>query len=74
MLNTRVQHVLEESYACGDTSGGGTRQRTLAGSTGHGSLKQEADTRYTPGIFGQILWNGQVFTETMVSCQVILNT
>ena len=40
------------SYACGDTSGGGTRQRTLAGPTSHVSLKQEADTKYSPGIFG----------------------
>ena len=40
------------SYACGDTSGGGIRQGTLAGSTSHVSLKQETDTRYSPGIFG----------------------
>ncbi|MBA7689239.1 hypothetical protein ES703_97743 [subsurface metagenome] len=40
------------SYACGDTSGGGTRQRTLAGPTSHVSLKQESDTKYSPGIFG----------------------
>jgi putative transposase len=38
------------SYACGDTSGGGTGQRTLAGPTSHVSLKQEADTKYSPGI------------------------
>ena len=40
------------SYAGGDTSGGGTRQLTLAGPTSHVSLKQEADTKYSPGIFG----------------------
>jgi len=40
------------SYACGDTSGGGTGQRALAGSTSHVSLKQEADTKFSPGIFG----------------------
>jgi len=46
------------SYDGGDTSGGGTRQRTLAGPmrptgpTSHVSLKQEADTKYSPVIFG----------------------
>ena len=46
------------SYDGGDTSGGGTRQRTLAGPTrptgptSHVSLKQEVDTKYSPGIFG----------------------
>jgi len=40
------------SYACGDTSGGGTHQGSLAGSTSHVSLKQETDTKYSPGIFG----------------------
>ena len=38
------------SYACEDTSGGGT-QKSLR-STSHVSLKQEVDTKYSNGIFG----------------------
>ena len=40
------------SYACGDTSGGGTHQGSLAGSTSHVLLKQETDTKYSLRIFG----------------------
>lgn len=41
------------SYACGDTSGGGTSRRHKSGrSTSHVSLKQEADTKFSSGIFG----------------------
>ena len=38
------------SYACGDTSGGGTQESLR--STSHVSSKQEADTEYSSGIFG----------------------
>ena len=38
------------SYACGDTSGGGTQSNLW--STSHVSLKQEADTKFSSGIFG----------------------
>jgi len=38
------------SYACGDTSGGGILRNRE--STSHVSQKQEADTRYSHGIFG----------------------
>ncbi|NQT45942.1 MAG: IS200/IS605 family element transposase accessory protein TnpB [Candidatus Omnitrophica bacterium] len=38
------------SYACGDTSGGGTQSNLR--STSHVSVKQEADTRYSDGISG----------------------
>lgn len=38
------------SYACRDTSGGGTQNNLR--STSHVSLKQEADTKYSHGIFG----------------------
>ena len=38
------------SYACGDTSGGGTQSNLR--STSHVSVKQEADAGYSKGIFG----------------------
>jgi len=38
------------SYACGDTSGGGMQNNLQ--STSHVSLKQEADAKYSSGIFG----------------------
>ena len=38
------------SHACGDTSDSGT-QKVLR-STSHVSVKQEADTKYSDGIFG----------------------
>ncbi|MBL7171041.1 MAG: transposase, partial [Candidatus Omnitrophica bacterium] len=40
------------SYACGDTSGGGTSRPMSGRPTSHVSKKQETDTKYSPGIFG----------------------
>ncbi|NQT75309.1 MAG: transposase, partial [Candidatus Omnitrophica bacterium] len=55
----RINRLIQEqstgsspgSYACGDTSGGGT-SASGGRSTSHVSLKQEADTKYSNGIFG----------------------
>ena len=40
------------NYACGDTSGGGTPRHKSGRSTSYVSKKQEADTKFSSGIFG----------------------